>query len=129
MATRLARSCRSWRFHLGRNRNGCGDQLRLGNGSGVGAGHERNARVTKRPQHPLELGIGHESELSVLLFVELAQSRELERLAGVQGVLNMLNEAFHGLNRVGVKGPVLGHQFVGQHAVVGGQPRVEQDVA
>ena len=85
--------------------------------------------MAKRLQHPLKLGIGHESELSVLLLVELAQPWELERLAGIQGVLNMLHEAFHGLNRVGVKDSVLGHQFVGQHAIVGGQPWVEQDVA
>ena len=85
--------------------------------------------MAKRLEHTLKLGIGHEADLLVFLAVQLAQPRELHRGPSLQLLLEVFHQGFDGLEGFGVHHAALGHEFVGNQAVVGGQARIEQDVA
>ena len=91
--------------------------------------HERDAGVAKRLEHAFKLGIGHEADLLVFLAVQLAQSRKFHRGPDLQLLLEVHHQGFDGLQSFGIHHAALRHEFVGDQAVVGGQPRIEKDVA
>ena len=77
--------------------------------------------MAKRLKHALKLGIGHEADLLVFLAVQLAQPRELYCGPSLQLLLEVFHQGFDGLEGFGVHHAALGHEFVGNQAVVGGQ--------
>ena len=85
--------------------------------------------MAKRLQHLLKLHVGHEPQLLVLLPVEFSEPGHLHGLALVQACQHVIHQGLHSLQCLPVRKAMLRHQFVGHHAVVGGQSGIEEHVS